>query len=70
MFWEKKYRGVAFVNSEKCEECGKCVKVCRHQALKMVTIENEKRAIANTNRCTGCGKCIAICPQKAIEIIF
>jgi anaerobic sulfite reductase subunit C len=71
MFWKKKNKGVAFVNSGKCEGCGKCVKICRHHVLEMVTIENKKRAIANyINRCTGCGKCIVICPQRSIEIIF
>ncbi|MDR2810027.1 MAG: 4Fe-4S binding protein [Tannerellaceae bacterium] len=71
MFWNKKDRGVAFVHPDKCEGCGKCVKICRNQVLNIVMYENEKRAIANhTNRCSGCGKCTVVCPQRAVEIIL
>lgn len=71
MFWKKKDRGVAFVHPNKCVECGKCVKICRHRVLEMIMTENGKQAIArNTIRCTGCGKCVVICPQRAIGINF
>jgi NAD-dependent dihydropyrimidine dehydrogenase PreA subunit len=64
MFWKKRDKGVAFVHPDKCDGCGKCVRICGHRVLEITA----QRAVAcNTFRCTGCRKCVAICPQGAIE---
>lgn len=50
------------VKTEECKGCGKCVKVCPFEAIKM---EN-KKAVIGTN-CTECGACVENCPFNAIE---
>ena len=50
------------VNKEICSGCGRCIKVCQFDAIK---IENEK-AVRNDN-CVECGACINQCKEKAIS---
>jgi hypothetical protein len=54
------------VNQSLCIGCGKCVKICAHDAPK---IENKKSFIRH-EKCVGCGRCIAICPVNAITPQF
>jgi heterodisulfide reductase subunit A-like polyferredoxin len=69
MFWQTENKEVAYIDSDKCNGCERCVKMCRYRVLEMVIAEGEKRAIANrTDRCCGCGRCIVICPQRAIGL--
>lgn len=50
------------VNSELCIACGKCIKICAHDAP---SITNGKASI-NHDKCVGCGRCIAVCPKDAV----
>lgn len=62
-----KEKAQIFVNTEKCDGCGKCVAICSDNSLKL---QNNK-AVENTEPyfgCIGCGHCMCICPQDAIEI--
>lgn len=58
-FWGGKK---ARINSEKCIKCGKCIKVCRFNAIKIDYKVNE-------HFCEGCHVCYHICPEKAIDLI-
>ncbi len=52
---------VAFRDPEKCTECGKCLEVCRFDAVR----ENfDIDPIA----CEGCGFCVHVCPVQAIAM--
>ncbi len=51
------------VNQEKCIGCGRCIKICAHDAPSVT----DKKATIDHNKCVGCGRCIAICPKDAIR---
>jgi len=52
---------LAIKNSSKCINCGKCLEICRFDAI---TPEFEIDDLA----CEGCGACAWICPTKAISM--
>jgi len=54
-FWSGQ---VAFIDEEKCTQCGLCQEVCRFDAITDFRIDS----IA----CEGCGFCFHICPDEAI----
>jgi predicted Fe-Mo cluster-binding NifX family protein/ferredoxin len=56
-------RLVAVVDSDKCNACGICQKVCPTAAITL-----NKTAQIDTSKCNGCGRCIAECPQSAISL--
>ncbi len=56
-FWSGQ---VAFIDEEKCTQCGLCQEQCRFTAIKDFNID----AIS----CEGCGFCSHICPAKAITM--
>jgi len=47
-----------------CEGCGKCVKRCKQEALKIV----DGKAKVDRTKCVLCGYCGSVCPQFAIKI--
>ncbi len=51
------------VNEKKCTGCGRCVKVCPVDAIK---IKDRKAKIYDD--CIECGACIDACPREAIHI--
>jgi len=51
----------AFIDEQRCTQCGKCQEVCRFEA-----IDNFK---VDPISCEGCGVCFHICPEKAIKMI-
>jgi len=50
-------------NESKCTNCGKCVEVCRVNALYMV----KGKIKLNDKMCTGCEACMLVCPTSAIS---
>jgi len=52
--------GLAFINPEKCSECGRCVELCKFDAIDATFHVDE---IA----CEGCGVCVDLCPEQAID---
>jgi aryl-alcohol dehydrogenase-like predicted oxidoreductase len=48
-----------------CTGCGKCIKTCQQQALRL---ENH-RAVVDQHKCTLCGYCAAVCKDFCIKII-
>jgi MinD superfamily P-loop ATPase len=51
----------AVVEKEKCIECGKCIEVCRFDAVK-------ENFIIDPISCEGCYFCSLICPTQAIKM--
>lgn len=54
--------GKPFIYQKNCIGCGKCQKVCAHDAP---VITNGKAAIDH-DKCVGCGRCIGVCPKDAV----
>lgn len=60
---------VAFVDTDKCNACEKCVSECLYGAVEMKEYEKlGKKAWVNEALCKGCGACVAICPTGAIQL--
>ncbi len=56
-FWSGQ---VAFIDKDKCTQCGLCQDVCRFGAVKDYSVDE----IA----CEGCGLCCRVCPVDAIQM--
>lgn len=51
-----------FIDKNKCQGSGECIKVCPHGALQM----NNGQAAVDHERCDLDGLCIPACPHDAI----
>lgn len=51
----------AIINQEQCLRCGRCLEVCRFEAI---TPDFE----VITLNCEGCGACKVVCPVEAVEL--
>ena len=60
----KKYSNKLKIDSKKCIGCGKCVKLCPMDNIK---IENNKAV--SLDKCTMCYRCINNCPTCAITLL-
>ncbi|MBN2534362.1 MAG: hydrogenase iron-sulfur subunit [Spirochaetales bacterium] len=64
------------VESEKCKVCLTCIRVCPHQAIRLVPFsdpaQQEAKNVAGIfpEACYDCGACSAMCPAKAIDFEF
>ena len=58
--------GKPHVETELCIGCGKCVRICAHDAPR---VTNGKASIDNA-KCAGCGRCIVVCPKDAVVTDF
>lgn len=56
-FWSGQ---VAFIDKEKCTECGLCQELCHFEAIKHFKV--------NLISCEGCGFCYHVCPTDAIAM--
>jgi len=52
---------VAVINRERCTRCGRCLEVCRFDA-----VTSDFMVIAFN--CEGCGACRVVCPAEAVEL--
>ncbi|MDR0361400.1 MAG: DUF362 domain-containing protein [Planctomycetota bacterium] len=55
--------GKPTVATDECIGCGRCSKVCAHEAA----VVSSGKASINHDRCVGCGRCLGVCPTDAIE---
>lgn len=52
--------GQAFIDMDKCVECGLCRQHCRFDAI-------SEDYVVDEILCEGCGVCAYICPEKAVD---
>ena len=70
----------AYIDPEKCKECGKCKEACPYNAIsdtmrpcvracpvKAISMDQEKQAKIEYDKCISCGACMAGCPFGAIS---
>lgn len=55
--------GKPYVETADCIGCGRCVKICAHDAPKVT----DKKAAIDQDKCVGCGRCIGVCPMDAVQ---
>jgi MinD superfamily P-loop ATPase len=56
-FWSGQ---IAFIDEDKCTECGLCQELCRFEAIKDFKVDPIS--------CEGCGFCYQVCPVDAITM--
>lgn len=72
----------AYIDTDKCRECGRCAKVCPYNAIAdlmrpckrscpvdAITMDSHKIASIQEDKCIGCGACTKECPFGAISDI-
>ncbi len=50
----------AIINLDKCTECGRCIEVCKFDAV-------NNNFQVDPIECEGCGVCVDLCPEQAID---
>ena len=67
--FEFKSGHIARINQDKCTGCGKCMQLCRYEAVSIN--ETGKKAtnsfVIDPVSCEGCGVCVHFCPESAID---
>lgn len=69
----------AFIDQDKCLECGKCKKACPYGAIienvrpcvrsckaGAISMDERKKAKIDESKCVACGACVYMCPWGAI----
>ena len=54
--------GKPYVYTENCIGCGRCIKICAHDA----PVVTDRKAFIYEEKCVGCGRCIGVCPTDAV----
>jgi len=54
----------AFVDEERCVDCGACMAHCRFHAVE----KRGKACVVNELLCEGCGVCRFVCPAEAVNM--
>ncbi len=61
------------INPVLCIMCGKCVEVCKYNAIigetKKPYLSGYLPFEIRQKRCTKCGECVKVCPTGAIEVV-
>lgn len=62
--------GLAQFSAEKCVGCGLCADTCPRNAVSVMDVDGEDKAVLNEEMCIGCGACVNACPlpEKAVRV--
>jgi NADH-quinone oxidoreductase subunit F len=55
-----------WIDAEKCQACGRCIKVCPAEAI---TGEKQMVHVIDQDKCTKCGSCLAACPPRFAAVV-
>jgi NAD-dependent dihydropyrimidine dehydrogenase PreA subunit len=55
---------LVYVEAERCDSCGECVKMCTVDVFEMP----HKAIPVRPGNCMGCRTCVALCTSQAIVI--
>ena len=61
----------AYVNAERCKECGLCISYCPREAIVMTDQLNPagyKHVKVIEEKCVGCGICYTVCPDMVFTV--
>ncbi len=60
----------AEINQEKCIQCGKCLAICRFEAINAIKDKKGRteKILIDQFSCEGCGACKYGCPVEAIQL--
>jgi MinD superfamily P-loop ATPase len=61
----------AILNEERCNGCGKCIEVCRFDAIREEEgqgSEDQGAVVIDSVACEGCQVCALVCPVEAIQM--
>ena len=75
-------RDKAYINPEKCKECGQCFDACPYNAIvdimrpcrracpvDAIQADEDGRVWIDDEKCIRCGSCISKCPFGAISML-
>ncbi|HOZ83851.1 MAG TPA: cytochrome b N-terminal domain-containing protein [Niabella sp.] len=54
------------IDLDKCDACNLCAYDCPYEAIDMLTVKGERKAILSPDKCVGCTICIGSCDEHAI----
>ena len=70
----------AYIDPDKCRECGKCVQACPYNAIidrqrpckkscptNAISMDEHNIVVVNEDKCIHCGECIRTCPFGALS---
>ncbi len=55
----------AVIDPDKCNQCSRCIEVCRFDAIKYTSKKDTFEV--DFIECEGCGVCVDLCPEQAID---
>ncbi len=58
---------MAKVLEDRCTGCGRCMELCRYDAVRGKQLDERKVYTIDPISCEGCGVCAHFCPEKAID---
>lgn len=71
--------GKAYIDQDKCVQCGKCKEACPYNAIsdvmrpckkacgsKAIEVKEDKKVGINRDKCSSCGACVYKCPFGAV----
>jgi ferredoxin len=56
------------IDQKACTQCGKCIKACTVDAIKVTIVDGKKKHEIDPLKCTQCGLCIDACEEEAILV--
>ena len=59
---------LAYVDPNKCNGCGLCVKACDAGGFEALFMQ-DKKAVVDVLKCDGCGMCVGICTSDGIQMV-